>query len=95
MEKMEKMYAIMRITHYGGLFDYKEYDVLAWQIPAWDEDGYFWTAPENFLFLQANNTCEHRFIFFNKFDADKLMHKLFSKKQIEAYDIRVVEIIID
>lgn len=44
------------------LFD-NETSYLAWQKPAWDEDGYFWTSREILQKAINNNTPEHPFLF--------------------------------
>lgn len=44
------------------LFD-NETSYLAWQKPAWDEDGYFWTSRETLQKAINNNTPEHPFLF--------------------------------
>lgn len=36
---------------------------LAWQEPAWDEDGYFWTSRDIVEDIIKNNTPEHPFLF--------------------------------
>lgn len=36
---------------------------LAWQEPAWDEDGYFWTSRDIVEGVIKNNTLEHPFLF--------------------------------
>lgn len=38
-------------------------DYLAWQNPAWNESGYFWTSKNNLEELQANSVNPHKFIF--------------------------------
>lgn len=40
-----------------------ETDYLAWQEPAWNEDGYFWTSREVVEDIINNNTPEHPFLF--------------------------------
>lgn len=42
---------------------------LAWQNPAWDESGYFWTSKETFEKCFYNNTEEHPFLFRNRAEA--------------------------
>lgn len=44
------------------LFD-DEISYLAWQKPAWDEDGYFWTSRETLQKAISNNTPDHPFLF--------------------------------
>lgn len=44
------------------LFDNKT-SYLAWQEPAWDEDGYFWTSRDIIEGIIKNNTPEHPFLF--------------------------------
>lgn len=44
------------------LFDNEIY-YLAWQEPAWDEDGYFWTSRETLQEEIGNNTPDHPFLF--------------------------------
>ena len=36
---------------------------LAWQKPAWDEDGYFWASRETLQKAIKNNTQDHQFLF--------------------------------
>lgn len=36
---------------------------LAWQKPAWDESGYFWTSRKTFMKILCNSTNEHPFLF--------------------------------
>lgn len=36
---------------------------LAWQNPAWDDSGYFWTQRETFVKVLRNSTTTHPFIF--------------------------------
>lgn len=40
-----------------------ETNYLAWQEPAWDEDGYFWTSRDIVEGVIKNNTPEHPFLF--------------------------------
>lgn len=42
---------------------------LAWQNPAWDEDGYFWTSKETAREILFNNTKEHPFLFNSRREA--------------------------
>lgn len=44
------------------LFD-NETNYLAWQKPAWDEDGYFWTSRDVVENIIGKNTPEHPFLF--------------------------------
>lgn len=44
------------------LFD-NETSYLAWQKPAWDEDGYFWTSRDVVENIIEKNTPEHPFLF--------------------------------
>lgn len=45
------------------LEDGKSIEYLAWQNPAWDDDGFFWTNKETMKEIYGNNTFEHRFLF--------------------------------
>ena len=52
-----------------NILNKKETVYLAWQNPAWDESGYFWTSKETFEKCLCNNTKEHPFLFRNKTEA--------------------------
>lgn len=56
MVNTNEYYAIIHtddnLTHY-----------LAWQNPAWDDSGYFWTTRETFMKVLRNSTNVHPFIF--------------------------------
>ena len=39
---------------------------LAWQKPAWDDSGYFWTNKETFMKVLRNSTKDHPFLFRTK-----------------------------
>lgn len=49
---------------------------LAWQKPAWDESGYFWTDLLSFRQCAPNSTEEHPFLFDNRIDALKFIKSL-------------------
>lgn len=49
-----------------GLCDKNEKMYLAWQNPAWDEDGYFWTSKETMKEVLYNNVLWHRFLFHSR-----------------------------
>lgn len=64
---------------------------LAWQNPAWDESGYFWTTSlENFSHCLPNNTPEHPFVFDNEDDAIKFVNdwKIPFECEIVEWNIR-------
>lgn len=42
---------------------------LAWQKPAWDDSGYFWTDRKTFMKVLRNSTNDHPFLFDSKRDA--------------------------
>lgn len=42
---------------------------LAWQNPAWDDSGYFWTSKECAISCLHNNTDEHPFLFRRRSEA--------------------------
>lgn len=44
---------------------------LAWQKPAWDEDGYFWTSREILHEVIENNIPDHPFLFNSRSSAIK------------------------
>ena len=48
---------------------------LAWQTPAWDEDGYFWTWKDSMKEILHNNTPEHPFLFNNREEAKAFLEK--------------------
>lgn len=60
----EEVFAIMTRDHQ---FEPENYAVLAWQKPAWDDDGYFWTAVKWFRDILKNhpthNAWPHKFAF--------------------------------
>lgn len=49
---------------------------LAWQKPAWDEDGYFWTSRETLQEVISNNTPEHPFLFYSRRAAIKYLKSI-------------------
>ena len=51
-----KKYVIIHTDHNGTCY-------LAWQKPAWDESGYFWTDRKTFMETLCNSTMEHPFLF--------------------------------
>lgn len=51
-----KKYVIIHTDHNGTSY-------LAWQKPAWDESGYFWTDRKTFMETLCNSTMEHPFLF--------------------------------
>lgn len=55
------MYCIIHKTTEETMF-------LAWQKPAWDESGYFWTNKDNFVKCIHNSTPEHPFLFSTRED---------------------------
>lgn len=59
------LYAIFAPNLFGLPHEKPSY--LAWQNPAWDEDGYFWTSEENFFDLlrnyPAHNQKPHQFAY--------------------------------
>ena len=42
---------------------------LAWQNPAWDESGYFWTSRKTFIKVLRNSTTDHPFLFNSRREA--------------------------
>lgn len=51
-----KKYVIIHTDHNGTSY-------LAWQKPAWDESGYFWTDRKTFMKTLCNSAMEHPFLF--------------------------------
>ena len=49
-------YAIIHTDKFGSHY-------LAWQNPAWDDSGYFWTNRKTFMEVLRNSTSEHPFLF--------------------------------
>ena len=49
---------------------------LAWQKPAWDEDGYFWTSRETLQKAIGNNTLDHPFLFNSRRTAIKYLKSI-------------------
>lgn len=49
---------------------------LAWQNPAWDDDGFFWTSQETMKEIYGNNAFEHRFLFATREQAIRYLKKL-------------------
>lgn len=59
-----------------SFFNKNETLYLAWQEPAWDEDGYFWTWKDVFKELENQSTLEHPFIFVSRKAAIRKLKKL-------------------
>lgn len=73
---------------YDARFRYRRY--LAWQHPAWNESGYFWTGDFNdFRECLPNNTDEHPFLFDDPKNAIELIKEL---KINFAYNIVVWDV---
>lgn len=62
---------------------------LAWQYPAWDEDGYFWTRRETVLQMIDESANIHRFLFKSEKDAQNLITNLNLKAhcKVTAFEI--------
>lgn len=58
-----------------NLFEDKTH-YLAWQEPAWDEDGYFWTSRDIVESIIKNNTPEHPFLFNSRRAAIKYLKSI-------------------
>ena len=55
-------HAIIHTDEFGSHY-------LAWQNPAWDDSGYFWTSRKTFMEVLRNSTSEHPFLFDTKREA--------------------------
>lgn len=66
------------IVYYITAIDtHERINYLAWQNPAWDESGYYWTTSlEAFRACLPNNTTDHPFVFDNMDDATKFVAEL-------------------
>lgn len=75
-------YKLSELTHEkwcitAKLFDFDdEISYLAWQKPAWDEDGYFWTSRDIVEGIINNNTPEHPFLFNSRRTAIKYLKSI-------------------
>ena len=64
------------MTNYWGKNSDHEPMYLAWQNPAWDDDGYFWTSKETMEEIYYNNCSWHLFLFSSRENAIKHLKKI-------------------
>lgn len=74
-------------------FEPNDFAFLAWQTPAWDDDGYFWTAEKWFRDILTNrpqqNAWPHKFAFETKEAALNFINGYLKNEANECEIIRV------